>query len=165
MNIPLNIDWQQIVLHAFNFILLTAGLYFLLFKPVKDFMDKRAAHYQEIEDEISAKQKEAKAMQAEYEQKLHEVEQEIFEKQTTAAKEMDVLVEESQKLAKAEADKILAQARVDAVKEREKVMAQAQKEIAHMAARATEKLVYASVPAAFEGFLSAVEGSDEDEQP
>lgn len=41
MNLPLNIDWQQILLHAFNFVLLFAILYFLLYKPVKDFMEKR----------------------------------------------------------------------------------------------------------------------------
>ena len=27
MNIPLNIDWQQILLHALNLVLLVAGLY------------------------------------------------------------------------------------------------------------------------------------------
>ena len=41
MNIPLNIDWQQILLHFFNFSILVGGLYLLLFKPVKRFMEKR----------------------------------------------------------------------------------------------------------------------------
>ena len=40
-NIPLNIDWQQILLHFFNFSILVGGLYLLLFKPVKRFMEKR----------------------------------------------------------------------------------------------------------------------------
>ena len=35
---PLNIDLQQICLHLFNFTLLLAILYFLLYQPVKDFM-------------------------------------------------------------------------------------------------------------------------------
>ena len=38
---PLNIDWQQILLHALNFVILVGGLYFLLFNPVKKFMAKR----------------------------------------------------------------------------------------------------------------------------
>ena len=38
MNIPLNIDWQQILLHFFNFSILVGGLYLLLFKPVKSFI-------------------------------------------------------------------------------------------------------------------------------
>ena len=48
-NIPLNIDWQQILLHLFNFSILVGGLYLLLFKPVKNFMDKRARHYADME--------------------------------------------------------------------------------------------------------------------
>ena len=46
MNVPLNIDWQQILLHLFNFIILAGGLYLLLYKPVKNFMEKREANWQ-----------------------------------------------------------------------------------------------------------------------
>ena len=31
MNIPLNIDWQQILLHLLNFVILAGGLYLLLY--------------------------------------------------------------------------------------------------------------------------------------
>ena len=55
MNIPLNIDWQQILLHLFNFSILLAGLYLLLYKPVKDFMDKRTAYYKQLDDETKEK--------------------------------------------------------------------------------------------------------------
>ena len=41
---PLNIDFQQIFLHLFNFVVLFAILYFLLYKPVKNFMDQRVAY-------------------------------------------------------------------------------------------------------------------------
>lgn len=41
MGVPLNIDWQQILLHLFNFLILAGGLYLLLYKPVKAFMEKR----------------------------------------------------------------------------------------------------------------------------
>ena len=47
MNIPLNIDWQQILLHLLNFVILAGGLYLLLYKPVKTFMEKRQLYYQE----------------------------------------------------------------------------------------------------------------------
>ena len=45
MGIPLNVDWQQILLHLFNFIILFGGLWLLLYKPVKNFMAKREAYY------------------------------------------------------------------------------------------------------------------------
>ena len=44
MNIPLNIDWQQILLHFFNFSILVGGLYLLLFKPVKDVYKRQGHH-------------------------------------------------------------------------------------------------------------------------
>ena len=46
---PLNIDWQQILLHWLNLAILTGGLYFLLYKPVKEFMTKREAHYRSLD--------------------------------------------------------------------------------------------------------------------
>ena len=57
MNIPLNIDWQQILLHLFNFSILVGGLYLLLFKPVKNFMDKRAKHYADMESAAVEREK------------------------------------------------------------------------------------------------------------
>ena len=38
---PLNIDWQQILLHLLNFVILFAGRWLLLYKPVKKFMNGR----------------------------------------------------------------------------------------------------------------------------
>ena len=53
-NIPLNIDWQQILLHLLNFAILAGGLYLLLYKPVKAFMAKREGWYQQQADEAGA---------------------------------------------------------------------------------------------------------------
>ena len=44
---PLNIDFQQIFLHLLNFTILFAALDLLLYRPVKAFMDARAAGYAE----------------------------------------------------------------------------------------------------------------------
>ena len=61
---PLNIDWQQILLHWMNLAILTGGLYFLLFEPVKQFMRKRADHYQELdklaEDKLAQAEEQAR---------------------------------------------------------------------------------------------------------
>ena len=59
MNIPLNIDIQQICLHLLNVAILTFGLYMLLYKPVKDFMEKREAYYRDMDDQANAKLAEA----------------------------------------------------------------------------------------------------------
>ena len=59
MNIPLNIDWQQILLHWMNLVILTGGLYFLLYQPVKQFMAKREAYYRSLDEEAAKKLREA----------------------------------------------------------------------------------------------------------
>ena len=64
MNVPLNIDWHQILMHLFNFALLAGGLYLLLYQPVKRFMEKRAAHYKEMDDAANEKLEHAKALEA-----------------------------------------------------------------------------------------------------
>ena len=59
MNIPLNIDWQQIILHLLNFAILAGGLYFLLYHPVRKFMDQREEHYRQMENEAQQRMDEA----------------------------------------------------------------------------------------------------------
>ena len=70
MNIPLNIDWQQIILHLLNFAILAGGLYFLLYHPVRKFMDQREEHYRQMETEAQQRLDQAKATEEEYRQQL-----------------------------------------------------------------------------------------------
>ena len=62
MNVPLNIDWQQILLHLLNFVILFAILNFLLYNPVKKFMDKRFEYYKGIDDESKKNLQQAEEM-------------------------------------------------------------------------------------------------------
>ena len=67
---PLNIDWQQILLHAFNFIILAAGLTFLLFKPVRKFMQERQEKYRKTAEEHARKQAELSQLDEEKNAKI-----------------------------------------------------------------------------------------------
>ena len=87
---PLNIDWKQILLHLFNFVLLFAILFFLLYKPVKKFMDKRMQYYKDMDDDANKKLEDAEEMKKAYEQKLSAVDEEIADKKRDA----DLLVEQ-----------------------------------------------------------------------
>ena len=77
MNIPLNIDWQQIVLHLMNFAILAGGLYFLLYNPVKKFMAKRAEYYENMDKEANEKLESATIKEAEYQKHMEELEAEL----------------------------------------------------------------------------------------
>ena len=91
MNIPLNIDWQQILLHLMNFVILAGGLYFLLYKPVKAFMDKRAAYYQEQADQAAQTTQAAQQLKADYEAKLSAADDEIREEKKLSDELEDAL--------------------------------------------------------------------------
>ena len=81
---PLNIDWQQILLHWMNLAILIGGLYFLLYKPVKDFMEKREAHYRELDRQAAGKLEEAEQIKAACQAKLDGAEAEIHEARSKA---------------------------------------------------------------------------------
>ena len=76
-NLPLNIDLQQIFLHLLNFTILLAGLYFLLYEPVKKFMNKRTAYYEDLDRQAKEKMEEARRVRRSYEERLMEAEEEI----------------------------------------------------------------------------------------
>lgn len=77
MNIPMNIDWQQILLHLFNFAILAGGLYLLLYRPVKQFIEQREEHYRQMRDEAEQTRTQAGQLRDEYQLKLSEADADI----------------------------------------------------------------------------------------
>ncbi len=146
MNIPLNIDWQQILLHLFNFAILAGGLYFLLFKPVKNFMEKRTAHYREMDEEAAGKQRRAQELEEEYQKRLDAAEAEIGSMKAQAAKDAEKLAEMTVNDANAQKEQILAQAREAAEHEKQKAIQQAREEIVQLAVAAAGKILDGEKP-------------------
>lgn len=164
MNLPLNIDWQQILLHLFNFVILFAILYFLLYKPVKEFMEKRMEYYKKIDDDTKKNLEASEKTKEEYKNRLATVENEILAKREQARKEIEEANASKRKQAEIEAEKIVKEAQQTLEMERAKMMKEAQSEISDMVACATEKIVLqSSTSESFEQFLAAVERGGEDE--
>lgn len=164
MNVPLNIDWQQILLHLLNFVVLFAILYFLLYDPVKKFMDKRCEYYKNMDDEAKKNLQQAEKIKNEYAEKLHYADSEIEKKRQAANKSLSEKTEQSVMLAKKEAEQIVSDAYKKAESERKKLLESAQNEIADMVADAAEKIVvHASTSDAFDSFLNSVKRSEADE--
>ena len=158
MNIPLNIDWQQILLHALNLVLLVAGLYLLLYKPVKKFMAQREARYQGMADAAEEKTRQAQQMYDDYAGKLKGVDDEIRAKR---AQEMEKTAETTREML----DKLIAQGRENGVREKERILQSARGEIARMSEEAARKLVGGSLSQVYDQFLDSAEGRKNDEQP
>lgn len=161
---PLNIDWQQILLHLFNFVILFAVLYFLLYKPVKQFMDKRTEYYKKLDDEANAKLAESEKIKAEYTEKLSAANDEISANKEKARKELENANAAKLKQAEDEASKIIADARLSAEKERTKMLKEAQGEITEMVTNAAQKIVSGeSTSDAFDQFLAVAQRGESDD--
>ncbi len=140
MGVPLNIDWQQILLHMFNFVLLTGGLYILLFKPVKSFMEKRQAGYEKQKAEAAEAVRAAEARDAEVSRREGELAADLEDMRNAARKKAEAEREAAEAAARGEAEKIIADARTQAELQRQRIIAEANKEAVSIAREAIDKL-------------------------
>ena len=156
---PLNIDLQQILLHWMNLAILTGGLYFLLYKPVKQFMEKREAHYRELAEQADGKLREAEELKAAYQAKLDGAEEEIRQARAKAQAAVQQSVEEQI----AQAKQIVAKAQADAALSRARVMKESQREIRELTAAAVKKLTVKADTDLFNQFLDLAEEGESHE--
>ena len=158
---PLNIDLQQIFLHLLNFVILFAILYFLLYKPVRNFMNRRVEYYQDLENKANdnlARSEEAKAA---YEEKLNAADDEIMQMREQAQSRMKEDRAKRLQQAQDEADQIISRARERATAEHDQIIESAQKEITEIVSEAAEKIIQSpEVSDSFDQFLDTVEGED-----
>ncbi len=159
---PLNIDLQQILLHWMNLAILPGGLYFLLFKPVKQFMDKREEHYRRLDEQSAKKLEEAEQVRAEYQAKLAGAEEEIRQSKAKAQQAAQQSAEEQLAQAQAEARQIIVKARAEAEHSKERALRESQRELRRLATEATRKLALRADP--FEQFLDLAERGDGHEE-
>lgn len=158
---PLNVDWQQILLHLFNFVILFAVLYFLLYKPVKDFMENRIEHYKKLDEEAKKNLSDSELTKASYQEKLAGVDQEITEQKEKAHKELEAMHQVKMQEAEKEAEKILADARASLDKERDRMLKEAQNEISDMVVQAAKKIMdEPDTSVAYEQFLNTAKRSE-----
>lgn len=159
---PLNIDWQQILLHWMNLAILTGGLYILLYKPVKGFIAKREEHYRQLDEQAAQKLAEAERVHAEYQAKLDGADEEIHQARAKAQQAIQQSTEDQLAQAKEQARQIVAHAQTEAEQSRERVLRESQRELRKLAAQATKKLAFHADP--FDQFLDLAEEGEEYEE-
>ena len=153
---PLNIDWQQILLHLLNFVILAGGLYFLLYKPVEDFMGKRAREYRELDERARRDREEAAAMRKSAQEKLDAMHEEIAQMRIKAGDEIEAEKQQMVAEARAEARRILETAGKTAEQRSKKAIADTNEEIRDLAMEAVRKMLL-SDENALDRFLDAAE--------
>lgn len=138
---PLNIDLLQILLHAFNFLILAGGLTLILFKPVEKFLNGRREYFENAEKEINDARKQNEKLKEEYETKLKEANEQIAEMRISAEKEIADTSKASLEKAKETAKFIVAAAEQEAEDRKEHILDSAQAEIGELVVSATQKLL------------------------
>ena len=159
--LPLNIDPQQILLHWMNLAILVGGLYFILYKPVKQFIAKREEHYRELDRQADDKIAQAEQLKAEYGEKLAAADEEIRQARAKAQQAAQQSAQEQLEQARNQAEHIVAQAHAQADRLKEQAVHDSQREIRRLAETATRRLALQQDP--FDQFLDLAEGGTEHE--
>ena len=162
MGVPLNIDWQQIILHLLTFAILAGGLYFLLYNPVKKFIAGREARYAAREAEIQQARDEAGQLKADYEARMREAEQVIQREREGIHEELELERQHLLDEAREQARNIISTASQTAELRTRKAIEDARGEIRDMAIDMVRKLVMESGGDTLDQFLDKVESERDD---
>jgi len=157
---PLGIDITQILLHMFNVVLLFTGLYLILYSPIKKFMEQREQQYKEMDESAKNKLAEAEKKNAEYEEKLKNVDTEIYQQRKKASVDLAEMRTNAEAEARNSANKIIEDAKRDAENQKQAIIQSAKKEITEMVEEATRKVVLTNdTSEAYDMFLDNAERS------
>ncbi|MBQ6789427.1 MAG: hypothetical protein IJO81_04505 [Clostridia bacterium] len=141
MNLPLNIDLLQILLHMLNFVILAGGLYLLLYSPICKFIDGRQKAFEEAEERNRLTEEENLRLKNEYLLKISSAEAEIAEKKKAAEKEWADTSAAYIREAREKADAIIRAAETEAEDRKEHILESVQTELGELVIGAAHKLV------------------------
>ena len=159
---PLNIDFQQIFLHLFNFIILALGLYLLLYRPVVAFMDKRQAHYEELDRQAAEKDAAAQQKLDAYDARLKAADEEIQRRNADANRQLEAKRQERLQRAQEQADKLVEEARKAAERERAAMLEGAEMVVSAAGKVADKEIDPAADRALYDRFLEEAQAAQED---
>lgn len=129
----LGLDLISILSHLVNIVVLFLVLKFLLYKPVKKFMENRDNGYTQREEDTVNKEKKANALKDKYDNQLKgaktEAETIILDSRKDANKRADEIISQSKEYA----NEMLEQARKDIQEERTNAKIAMREEVADLA--------------------------------
>ena len=129
----LGLDLISILSHLVNIVVLFLVLKFLLYKPVKKFMENRDNGYTQREEDTANKEKKANALKDKYDNQLKGAKTEadtiILDSRKDANKRADEIISQSKEYA----NEMLEQARKDIQEERTNAKIAMREEVADLA--------------------------------
>lgn len=154
---PLNVNWQQILLHAFNFLILTFGLYWFLYAPIRKFIEEREKFYRNRETETEQKLNDAQVLLDEHKAQLDGLQQEMQAYSDKVRKETNEKVQERIENARKQEMQILQEAHNTALRQKQLMMEEAKQEMREFALEAAKRITTGDQEDMYDDFLEHVD--------
>lgn len=154
---PLNINWQQILLHAFNFLILTFGLYWFLYAPIRKFIEEREKFYRNRETETEQKLNDAQVLLDEHKAQLDGLQQEMQAYSDKVRKETNEKVQERIENARKQEMQILQEAHNTALRQKQLMMEEAKQEMREFALETAKRITTGDQEDMYDDFLEHVD--------
>jgi F-type H+-transporting ATPase subunit b len=143
--LPIGLDLMEVLLHMLNFAILLIGFRFLLYKPIKKFIDEREKTFSEREEKNKTFADQLELEKAKYQELITQAESEvarIAEETAVKSKEnaADIL-----KNAREEAKAILKKAQDEADQEKAKILPELREKSTELALLIAEKILNRAV--------------------
>ncbi len=142
----LNFDIPTIIFEIINFLVLTALLYYLLFRPIQRRVNQRAKEKRRQEEEIARKLEEAESMREELENRLAHIDDQITEIIGDAQERMEEIRQTTINNARQEAERILKAANSEAGQLQEKAVSDHMDEILEAIREVSQQVIRQTTP-------------------
>jgi F-type H+-transporting ATPase subunit b len=136
----LGLNWQGLLWHTVNFIVLLVLLRLVLYKPVVGMLDARAQRVRESMDQADQARRAAEQAESDRQALLAETRREAEGIRARAEEQSKRIIGEAAGRAQEEANRILAQAAARAEQERLQVMAEVRAQLADMIVTAVDRV-------------------------
>lgn len=136
----LGLNWQGLLWHSINFIVLLVLLRLVLYKPVVTMLDDRARRVRESMDQAEHARRAAEQAEADRQALLAETRREAEAIRARAEEQSKRIIGEAAGRAHEEANRILAQAAARAEQERQQVMAEVRAHLADLIVTAVDRV-------------------------
>ena len=137
----MGITWSSILLHLIALVILTVGLYLLLFKPVKKMIRERQEKVKKIEKENAELNEEVKALKNSSEKVLADAKKEAAAIHESVVKVANQKASDIVGEAKAKAKAMIDRTETEMGEERKKLQADVEKQIADVSLVVAEKVI------------------------
>lgn len=135
------VEWESIVMHLIALVILTVGLYFLLFKPVKRMIKERQDKIRKIEKENADLNEEVKKMKESSEIVLADARKEAAVIHENAIKVANQKADEIVQVARRQAKGMIDRTEQELEEERRKLGSDIEKQIAEVSVAVAQKVI------------------------